>query len=127
MEIIIDRKINILNRNRIYNCAKESKSVIEQKINEIKIKIEGKQRKTNLALKNTLDIFNNENLIRLPKGKISYKKLLVICIASGMCFSKAMMPEIPWPFYLINTRDCFTYDLFQVHTKVINQASNLYL
>ena len=37
-------------------------------------------------------------------------------VISGI--QKSHLLDIPWPFYLINTRDCFKYDLIEVKIKV---------
>ena len=37
-------------------------------------------------------------------------------VATGM--QRTGQPDVPWPFYLISTRDCFKYDLIEVKKLV---------
>lgn len=35
-------------------------------------------------------------------------------------------PQVPWPYYLINTRDCFTHHLVPI-TTTVTKAGRTYL
>lgn len=53
-------------------------------------------------------------------SNFSFNTVKTTVVASGMY--RPGLPEIPWPFYLITTRDCFTYDLIQVKSKITSKG-----
>ena len=48
---------------------------------------------------------------------------LAQCASATVCAgSKGTLPPLPWPFYLIGTRDSFTYQLV-MHSSKVRPAS----
>eukprot|EP00210_Caulerpa_lentillifera_P001116 g1077.t1 len=66
-----------------------------------------------------LEVFGD--IPEVPKfcNNFSYNTVKTTVVASGI--HRPGLPEIPWPFYLITTRDCFTYDLIQVKCKITSK------
>ncbi len=54
----------------------------------------------------------------LPADSDCFSASTVKASAAISGIQKSHLLDVPWPFYLINTRDCFKYDLIEVKIKV---------
>jgi len=139
VEAWLQKKIQLWNRDRMIIYCREMLALVEENLRLLEYRfpkllhnpsistpypsVESTPSKALVTVENEAmndqEIRNSLSLLlecvpKLPQDTdcVSSGTVRATAVATGM--QKTGQPDVPWPFYLINTRDCFRYDLIEV-------------
>lgn len=106
-------------------CPPEASDQVEECPNDAVPSVEGKAKNSeendNLDVKEVQDRMAVDEAGEDTVEECDFSSEVVKLTASAACLGSMhnfSTSDLPWPYYFISTRDCFTYQLLPIKTKV---------
>lgn len=106
-------------------CSSEEQNHAGENENDVEPREEGQANKNegedNSDMKEDQEMIAVHGHSEGPQNEYDFPTEVVKLTASAACLGSMhnfSISDLPWPYYFISTRDCFTYELVPIKTKV---------